>query len=131
MSKGEAGVRRIKIQSGMCQVRCGLPHSKGDVVKLEMPNWLGETSGLVGSRCRWWPQRDIGEHCGGASRGQSQSGAGARKTEPGSRQSSSQSVGGKRKNTVPLKLWQLSSWKEVMDSKVSCSTAREIMAGLA
>lgn len=31
ISKGEAGVGRIKIQFGVCQVRRGLPHSKGDV----------------------------------------------------------------------------------------------------
>lgn len=59
MSKGEAGVGRIKIQFGVCQVRRGLLHSKGDVIKLEMPNWQGETSGLGESRHRWRPQRDL------------------------------------------------------------------------
>ena len=131
MSKGEAGVRRIKIQSGMCQVRCGLPHSKGDVVKLEMPNWLGETRGLVGSRCRWRPQRDVRRELWRCLQGAVTIGGWGKEDGTGSRQSSSQSVGGKRKNTVPLKLWQLSSWKDVMDSKVRCSTAREIRAGLA
>lgn len=59
MFKEEAGVGRIKIQFGVCQVGLGVPHSKGDVVKLEMPNWPGEMLGPGDSRWQEMPGRDV------------------------------------------------------------------------
>lgn len=53
---------------------------------------------------------------GGGAGGAFTFGAGERKNVPRSKQSSSQRVGGKQKNLVPLKPWQLSSWKKAMDT---------------
>lgn len=36
------GMERIKIQFGVCQTGLGVAHSREDVVKLDMLNWMGE-----------------------------------------------------------------------------------------
>lgn len=38
----KTGIEKIKIQFGVCQIGLGVAHSRGDVVKLGMLNWMGE-----------------------------------------------------------------------------------------
>lgn len=112
---------RRAIQFSRCQVEFGVAHPRGGAVKLEYPTggvrcWAEGRAGCSGSQ---------GSHNGRYLQGVFTSRGRGERSPPRNKHSSSQKVAEKQENVGSLKCWQLSSWKEAVDTKVRCCRTRE------